>query len=146
MVFKKFNLGLNINQVVTTILVVLIGLMLIDLVNIAVTNYRLQQLDHQLSHDIKGLDQEIASLRDRIAGANSDATVERIAREQLGLVKPGDLLVVPLQSTGAGLTRSWQPGAGDVEANKSPAPPAEENASLPVRLWQGVLFFLAHRF
>ncbi|MBI3943523.1 MAG: septum formation initiator family protein [Chloroflexi bacterium] len=146
MTFKRFNLGLNINQVITTILVVLIGLLLLDLVNVAVTNYRLQQLDRQLSHEIKGLDQEIAILRDRTAQANSDAVVERIAREQLGLVKPGDVLVVPLQPNGSSLTRSWQPGAGNVDVTVAPASTAEENASLPARLWQGLLFFLAHRF
>lgn len=146
MTFKKLNLGLNINQVITTILVVLIGLMLLDLVNVAVTNYRLQQLDRQLSHEIKGLDQEIAILRDRTTQANSDATVERIAREQLGLVKPGDVLVVPLKPNGASLTRSWQPGSGDVDVPVAQAPPIEENAPLPARLWQGILFFLAHRF
>lgn len=63
--------------------------------------YELQQAEARLQQQIAALEtqrQELLHLKDQI---NSDQYVERVAREQLGFVKPGELGVMVLSSTTA---------------------------------------------
>jgi cell division protein FtsB len=68
------------------------------------------------------LDQHIKQLQ-------TDAEVERLARQQFGLIKPGEIPYVIL------------PPAQPVNPPAPPAPPRKHHRSLPSRLWRDVQFW-----
>ena len=63
----------------------------------AVDNYRLNQEADALRADVLALRAENIQLQQHIEQARTDAAIEAIAREQLGLIKPGDhpLVLLP---------------------------------------------------
>jgi cell division protein FtsL len=63
----------------------------------AVENYRLNQQADGLRSEIAELRAQNIQLQQDIERARTDSAIERIAREQLGLIRPGDhpLIVVP---------------------------------------------------
>jgi len=67
----------------------------------AVENYRLNQQADQLRAETVGLRAENVRLQQAIEQARTDTAIETIAREQLGLIKPGDrpLVLVPQNGT-----------------------------------------------
>jgi cell division protein FtsB len=88
----------------------------------ALDNYRLNQEADALRADVAALRAENVQLQQRIEQARSDTAIETIAREQLGLIKPGDhpLVLVPM---------------GGPPASTSP-PPAPAPAPPPPPPWQ----------
>jgi cell division protein FtsL len=56
----------------------------------ALDNYRLNQDADALRAEVTGLRAENVQLQKQIEAARTDAAIEAIAREQLGLIKPGD--------------------------------------------------------
>jgi cell division protein FtsL len=64
----------------------------------AVQNYRLNQEADGLRSEIVGLRAENIQLQQLIEQARTDAAIESIAREQLGLIKPGDHPLVLVES------------------------------------------------
>jgi cell division protein FtsL len=60
----------------------------------AVENYRLNRQADALRSDIVSLRDENVHLQQQIEQARTDTAIETIAREQLGLIKPGDHPVV----------------------------------------------------
>lgn len=68
---------------------------------------RFDQL-HDMQNDLDAIQKEIAEMRDKNQGLQkqierlqSDAYVEQVAREKLGLVKPGEARIVPVQPEGS---------------------------------------------
>ncbi|SFG99990.1 cell division protein DivIC [Desulfotomaculum arcticum] len=68
---------------------------------------RFDQL-HAMQNDLDAIQKEIAEIRDKNQGLQkqierlqSDAYVEQVAREKLGLVKPGEARIVPVQPEGS---------------------------------------------
>jgi cell division protein FtsL len=63
----------------------------------ALDNYRLNQQADALRAEIRDLRTENIALQQEILRARTDPSIESIARQQLGLVKPGDnpLLLIP---------------------------------------------------
>jgi len=63
----------------------------------AVDNYRLNRDADALRAEIVGLRSENIQLQQQIEKARTDTAIETIAREQLGLIKPGDhpLVLLP---------------------------------------------------
>ncbi len=70
-----------------------------------------------LQKQVKEIETRNTALREQIKQIKSDAYIEQAAREQLGLVKPGETLVVPTQSQqGADASKqqgSSKPGTGE---------------------------------
>jgi cell division protein DivIC len=60
----------------------------------ALDNYHLNQQADALRGEVRALRDENIQLQQAILQARTDASIEAIAREQLGLVKPGDHAVV----------------------------------------------------
>jgi cell division protein FtsL len=60
----------------------------------ALDNYRLNRETEALQAEVVGLRTENVQLQQAIERARTDTAIETIAREQLGLVKPGDHPVV----------------------------------------------------
>jgi len=76
----------------------------------AADNYRLNQEADGLRSDIVALRAENLQLQQDIEQSRTDSAIETIAREQLGLVKPGDHPLVLVAQ------------AGQAEAASTPAP------------------------
>jgi cell division protein FtsL len=84
----------------------------------AVDNYRLNKDADALRAEIVGLRSENIQLQQQIEQARTDTAIETIAREQLGLIKPGDHPVVLIP-------QSPQPATVPTPAPAPPpAPPA----------------------
>jgi cell division protein FtsL len=76
----------------------------------ALDNYRLNQDADALRSEIVQLRQENIDLQRKIEVARTDSAIESIARQQLGLIKPGDKPLVIAGST-ASAPASPQPAA-----------------------------------
>lgn len=93
----------------------------------AIENYRLNQQADALRAEVVHLRSENIDLQQEILAARTDASIEAIAREQLGLVKPGDNALVIL------------PG-GQSAPGPSPAPPPSVPEPPPWRQWLDLFF------
>jgi cell division protein DivIC len=93
----------------------------------ALDNYHLNQQADGLRVEVRELREENLRLQEALLQARSDATIESIAREQLGLVKPGEqaVLLVPAAGRPAGALSSTRPAGSE-------APPWQQ--------WWGVFF------
>jgi cell division protein FtsL len=60
----------------------------------ALDNYRLNQDAEALRAQVVGLRQENIRLQQQIEQARTDSAIETLAREQLGLIRPGDRPIV----------------------------------------------------
>jgi cell division protein DivIC len=94
----------------------------------AIDNYRLNQQAEDLRVDVVELRSQNIQLQQQILQAHTDASVERIAREQLGLVKPGDNALIIDPSAGGQPTTARSPSA---------APPADPP---PWQQWWDLFF------
>jgi cell division protein FtsB len=83
-------------------------------------NYILSQQEQAIRADVMRLREENLRLQKELADARSDAGIEKVAREQLGLVKPGDA-AIQIVGTPAGPTPAAEPRAGP-----APPPPTSE--------------------
>ncbi len=88
----------------------------------AVENYQLNQQADGLRAQIAGLRAQNVQLQQQIEDARTDTAIETIAREQLGLIKPGDhpLVLLTDGSTPAAPASS----AAAVQAAAAQPPPA----------------------
>ena len=96
----------------------------------ALDNYHLNQQAEALRGEVRALRDENIQLQQAILQARTDASIEAMAREQLGLVKPGDHAVVLVHSSAS--------GAPDVASAPPPPPPPPEVP--PWRQWWDVFF------
>ncbi|MDQ6673289.1 MAG: septum formation initiator family protein [Chloroflexota bacterium] len=85
----------------------------------ALDNYRLNQQTEALRAEVVGLRAENIQLQQDIERARTDAAIETIAREQLGLIKPGDHPVVLISSSPSEPAASLTPAPAP-----TPTPPA----------------------
>lgn len=90
-------------------------------------NYLLTQQEEAIRVEVAKLREENLRLQKELLFARSDAGVEKIAREQLGLILPGD---TSIQIVGPG----GVPAAGPGAARTAPAPaPAADAKPTPER-------------
>jgi cell division protein FtsL len=92
----------------------------------ALDNYRMNQETEALQAEVVGLRAENIQLQQDIERARTDTAIETIAREQLGLIKPGDqpvVLVSPASQPGAASTRTEGTGPPTAPNPPAPAPP-----------------------
>jgi cell division protein FtsB len=85
----------------------------------AIDNYRLNQQAEALRVEVLALRSRNIQLQQEIIEARTDAAIEKNAREQLGLVKPGDNALIIDPPPGG-----ERPAASDAAA-RSAAPPPE---------------------
>ncbi|MBV9169114.1 MAG: septum formation initiator family protein [Chloroflexi bacterium] len=99
----------------------------------ALDNYRLNREADALRAEVVALRGQNIQLQQDIEDARTDVAIERIAREQLGLVKPGDKPLVLL-----GDAASAPPAQPSAAAGAGPARPADQR---PIwRQWWDVFF------
>jgi len=97
----------------------------------AVENYQLNQQADGLRSDIADLRAQNIQLQQDIETARTDSAIETIAREQLGLIRPGDHPLVLISQAGA-------PAGASASATQAPAPAPE--ARPPWRQWFDYFF------
>lgn len=78
---------------VFAVAVVLLGLFLYSMVQTAAQTYQLRQAERELYHEVVRLRAERAELEGLLAYTQSDEYIEAFARQQFGLVRPGETLV-----------------------------------------------------
>jgi cell division protein FtsL len=101
----------------------------------ALDNYRLNQQTEALQAEVAALRAENIQLQADIEQARTDTAIETIAREQLGLIKPGDRPVVLVSSASS----SSSPAPPGPAAAPTPAP-APAPAAPAWRQWWDYLF------
>ena len=88
-------------------------------------NYLLTQQEQAIRVEVTRLREENLRLQRALNLARSDAGVEKVAREQLGLIKPGDTAIQIVGAAGpaapAGSSRSAPPPAAAPPAAERPA-------------------------
>jgi cell division protein FtsB len=80
-------------HMVFAVAVVLLGLFLYSMVQTAAHTYQLRQTERELYHEVVRLRAERAELEGLLAYTQSDEYIEAFARQQFGLVRPGEILV-----------------------------------------------------
>src|SRR5205085_1043346 len=95
-------------QMVLAIALLLLGLFFYAIVQTASQSYRLRQHERQVYDQVQELRAQRAELQGLLTYLKSDEYVEAFARQQFGLVKPGETLVEVNAPSAAPTT--WQPG------------------------------------
>ena len=91
--------GLRIEQIVVLLAVPVLVYLSVASVTKAFQTYQLQAEERRLRQEIARLEVQNRELQKQIDYLKSDAYVEKIAREQLNLIKPGETAVVVLSPT-----------------------------------------------
>ena len=81
------------SHMVLGVAVLLLGLFLYAAVQTAAKSYRLRQHEREVFMQVQDLRQERAELQGLLTYLKSDEYTESFARQQFGLVKPGEILV-----------------------------------------------------
>jgi cell division protein FtsB len=91
-------------------------------------NFLLTQQEDEIRLEVSRLREENLRLQRDLNFARSDAGIEKSAREQLGLIKPGDTAIQITGPTGPNAPAAVSPRPG--QAQPPPAPVAERPAWL----------------
>jgi len=121
---KKRQGKLSLPKVVTIVTCTVVAMLTIDFGRKALDNYQIQQQVDWLSEQVALEQQTNEELQQELSDVSSDAYVEKIARERLKLVKPGEVAVVVIQ----------QPTDASASATEGSQAHATEGESLPY--WQ----------
>ncbi|MQC18434.1 MAG: hypothetical protein DWG80_05095 [Chloroflexi bacterium] len=118
-------------QMVLTLAVLLLGLFAYAFLQTAAQSYRLRESERILFDEVQVLRQQHAELEGLAAYLESDEYVEAFSRQQFGLVKPGETLVVVDAPTSSASERV--PGERWWEAlfDTSLPPPVAEASGTP---------------
>jgi cell division protein FtsB len=82
-------------QLVSLILVVLIISLVVSFIHQVIRSTHLEAQRKKLVAEVATLEAETTHLKDAVDYVESDAYVERVAREQLGYAHDGDVVVLP---------------------------------------------------
>ncbi|MCA9847742.1 MAG: septum formation initiator family protein [Dehalococcoidia bacterium] len=115
-------------QMVLTLAILLLGLFAYAFLQTAAQAYRLRETERTMFDEVHGLREQRAELEGLAAYLESDEYVEAFARQQFGLVKPGETLVVVDAPTTSGPVRRpgerWWEALFDTAAPLTPTPGA----------------------
>lgn len=110
---------------VLTLAILLLGLFAYAFLQTAGQSYRLREAERDLFAEVQELRRQRAELEGLAAYLESDEYVEAFARQQFGLVKPGETLVVVDAPATAGNQRRpgerWWEALFDTEAAATPS-------------------------
>jgi len=120
------------SHMVLTIAVLLLGLFAYAFLQTAAQSFRLRESERALFAEVQTLRQQHAELEGLAAYLESDEYVEAFARQQFGLVKPGETLVLVDAPTTSGATRRpgerWWEALFDTSLPAAPPPGAAAGA------------------
>ena len=112
---------------VLTLAILLLGLFAYAFLQTAAQSYRLRESERLLFQEVQELRQQRAELEGLAAYLESDEYVEAFARQQFGLVKPGETLVIvdaPTESAQRLPGERWWEALFDTAAPPSSGAPA----------------------
>lgn len=121
---KKRQGKISLPKVVTIVTCTVVAMLTIDFGRKALDNYQIQQQVDWLGEQVALEQQANEELQQELTDVSSDAYVEKIARERLKLVKPGEVAVVVIQ----------QPTDASASATDGSQADATEGENLPY--WQ----------
>jgi hypothetical protein len=87
-------------HVAAIVVLTLVVLYLASLTRLLLLARRGEQLERGLATEVGGLDSQVSRLATAAVYARSDAYVEQWARDERGLVRPGDHVMIPVAATG----------------------------------------------
>lgn len=93
---KKSGRPVSLTQVLVVVILAIVVYFAVDLTQAAFTIYRLRGWEESLDKEVAELQTEVGQLQKQKEQMHTDAYLERKAREELRLVRPGDVLVVPV--------------------------------------------------
>ena len=93
---KQGNLPISGAQFLIVITLVIGIYFAVDLSRQAMAVRRLGVWEQELAADVSRLEAEVDGLQGQLDEVQTDAYAERVAREEFGWGRPGDVLVVPL--------------------------------------------------
>lgn len=123
---------------VLTLAILLLGLFAYAFLQTAAQSYQLREMERELILEVQELREQRAELEGLAAYLESDEYIEAFARQQFGLVRPGEVLVqvegppaaAPARSPGE---RWWEAlfdaGGSPVREAEAPAAPLEATAT-----------------
>jgi cell division protein FtsL len=91
--------SLPLRQLIVVVLAVALGMVAVSFARVLVVEYQLGLEKQALEADILRLSQENEQLRQQIGYLQTDAAIEKLAREELGWTKPGETAVIVLKDT-----------------------------------------------
>ena len=94
---KKRQRMISTPKVVAIVTFTLVAVLSVDFGRKALDNYQIQRQVEWLSQQVAAERDTNQALQDTLQYVESDAYVEKAARESLGLVKPGEVAVVPVR-------------------------------------------------
>lgn len=99
---SRVRQGRGSGKLILCISVVIVGYIIFSLGNQFNRLHTMESNVGDMKKQVEELKTKNSALREEIKKIRSDSYVEQVAREQLGLVKPGETLVVPTQSPSNG--------------------------------------------
>lgn len=127
--------GSVVSLVLGALMLTLIALLLANFVGQVIQNARLEERRSALQAEVAALEARNAFRAGAVAFAESDVSVELIAREQLGYARDGDIVLLPQLPPSAPAPRdpvTPEPAPAPAAADASPASPNW------MRWWQAV--------
>jgi len=94
---KKRQRMISTPKVVAIVTFTLVAVLSVDFGRKALDNYHIQRQVEWLSQQVAAERETNQALQETLQYVESDAYVEKAARESLGLVKPGEVAVVPVR-------------------------------------------------
>jgi cell division protein FtsB len=113
------------------LMLVFIGLLVANFIGQIMQAAALEARREELAAEVAQMEADNATLRGAVEFSESDVYIERVAREQLGYAREGDVVILPRELPAAAPAA---PAADEQPA--APAAPAEPNW----RLWWQALF------
>jgi cell division protein FtsB len=87
-------ISLSLPKIVAIVTIVLVAILTVDFGRKALDNYHIQRRVEWLREQVVAEQEEHEALQERLVYVSTDAYVEKIARERLKMVRPGDSAVV----------------------------------------------------
>lgn len=113
------------------LMTLLIGLLIVNFVGQVIQNARLEHRRLELEAEVARIQAENAVLAGAVAFTESDVYAERVAREQLGYAREGDVVIFP---------REARPTATPSVVSEIPAPEPVPTPIANWRLWWWAFF------
>ena len=109
----RLRSGRGNNKMMLFMVLAVVGYIVFSLTSQFNRLHSMQTNVESLQKQVKEIETRNTALREQIKQIKSDAYIEQAAREQLGLVKPGETLVVPTQSQQGADASKQQQGTGE---------------------------------
>lgn len=124
---RKGLSSLSLAQVIAFIGVILAGYFVVGFGRVALVGHELRSTKADLQSEVDELAGDVTALEDRKAYVQTDEYIEKAAREEYKLSRPGDQVIVPMYEA---------ENADNADGTAQPAERAKPQTREPVEPWQ----------